>query len=80
MPDIIEEELYQHVVWLCENDHPASWDNIRAVAWQLGVVAGMRGEKRPLLTASAFWPSVYRTLALAETDIDYSDVVGVLGP
>ncbi len=46
MPDTIEEELYQHVVWLCENCHPASWDNIRAVASQLGIVAGIQGANR----------------------------------
>jgi len=46
MPENVEEELYQHVVWLCENCHTASWDNIRAVAWQLGIVAGMQGEDR----------------------------------
>lgn len=45
MPDNVEAELYQHVVWLCENGHPTSWDSIKAIAWQLGKIAGMQGEK-----------------------------------
>lgn len=46
MPDNIEAELYQHVVWLCENRYPASWDSVKAIAWQLGKIAGMQGEEK----------------------------------
>lgn len=48
MPNSMEEELYHHVLWLCENNHPASWDKVRAVAWQLGKVAGMQGKEREI--------------------------------
>lgn len=45
MPDDVEAELYQHVVWMCENGYPVSWDSIKAVAWQLGKICRMQGEK-----------------------------------
>lgn len=45
MPDNVEVELYHHVVWLCENGYPANWDSIKALAWQLGKIAGMRGKE-----------------------------------
>lgn len=41
--DSMEEELCEHVVWLCKNDHPTSWDGVKAVALQLGKIAGLRG-------------------------------------
>lgn len=44
MPDAVELELYQHVVWLCENRCPATWDSIKALASQLGRIAGMSGK------------------------------------
>lgn len=44
MPDAAEIELYQHVVWLCENSYPATWDSIKALAWQLGKSTGLHGE------------------------------------
>ncbi|CAM9862192.1 unnamed protein product [Pylaiella littoralis] len=50
LPDTVEAELYQHVVWLCENGYPATWDSIKAVAWQLGKIAGMQD-----FTASNQW-------------------------
>lgn len=46
MPDDVETELYQHVVWMCENGYPVSWDSIKAVAWQLGKICRMQGEQR----------------------------------
>lgn len=45
MPDDVETELYQHCVWLCENGYPVSWENIKGVAWQLGKICGMQGER-----------------------------------
>lgn len=44
MPDDVETELYQHVVWMCENGYPVSWENIKAVAWQLGKICHMQGK------------------------------------
>lgn len=49
MPDDVEAELYQHVVWMCENGYPASWDSIKAVAWQLGKICRMQGEAGVML-------------------------------
>lgn len=46
MPDDVETELYQHVVWMCENGYPVSWDSIKAVAWQLGKICRMQGEHK----------------------------------
>lgn len=46
MPDAVEVELFQHVVWLCENGYPATWDSIKSLALQLGKIAGMHGKRR----------------------------------
>jgi len=35
MPSDVESELYKHVVWLCENDHPTSWDSVKTLACRL---------------------------------------------
>ncbi len=43
--DSMEEELCRHVVWLCENGQPTSWEGIKAIAQQLGPIAGVRGAK-----------------------------------
>lgn len=44
LPQDVENELFSHAVWLCENGYPPNWDGIKAVAWQLGKVAGLDGE------------------------------------
>lgn len=47
MPDDVEAELYQHVIWMCEHGYPVSWDSVKAVAWQLGKICRMQGGARP---------------------------------
>lgn len=46
MPDDVEGELYQHIVWMCENRYPINWDSIKAMAWHLGKICRMQGERR----------------------------------
>ena len=44
MPDDVEVELYNHIVWMCDNGYPVSWDGIKEVAWQLGRICHLSGE------------------------------------
>eukprot|EP00752_Nemacystus_decipiens_P009180 g8201.t1 len=56
MPDAVEIELYQHVVWLCERRHPATWDSIKSLALQLGKITGMND-----FAASNQWLKRFKT-------------------
>ncbi|CAM9909723.1 unnamed protein product, partial [Ectocarpus sp. 12 AP-2014] len=56
LPDEVETELFQHVLWLCENGHPTNWDNIKAIAWKLGKMAGIED-----FAASNHWLKRFKT-------------------
>lgn len=47
MPDDVELELYNHIVWMCDHGYPVSWDGIKEVAWQLGRICHMPGKFNP---------------------------------
>ncbi|CAN0390498.1 unnamed protein product, partial [Ectocarpus fasciculatus] len=83
LPDEVESELFQHVVWLCENGHPMNWDNIKAIAWKLGKMAGiedfaatnhwLKRFKARFPTLEARYSHHLRTTQLGKADMAYAE-------
>ncbi|CAM9415232.1 unnamed protein product, partial [Ectocarpus sp. 8 AP-2014] len=83
LPDEVETELFQHVLWLCENGHSTNWDNIKAIAWKLGKMAGIEdfaASNHWLKRFKARFPALearyshhLRTTQLSKADMAYAE-------